>query len=393
MEKIAPISSIKVKWSTQMVLLMTLFNFGLHAQFSFHNLGNIKMHQDAQIGFHENLINDGTFDENLGLVGFYNDDRAYISGAFKPVFNDVEIMVANNLFLEVGLAITHNSNFVLGDVVTPRNLTDIQLEYRNQAFYTGATDNRKVDGYTAITDRTDFIFPTGSSQRLRPLQLLSNSMNSAAKAAYFDEKPNSPTTFSGGFDTTKTADIIIAISENEFWDVDSDVPSKVRLIWDDQSNLTAFLDSIENLRVVGWNTADKLWEDLGGTDINGDFNSGSITSNIFVPDQYAIITFGGSLSKESITLDNYFLTPNGDGINDFFHLEAVSISPNNRLQVFNRWGRKVYHEQNYTNRFNGEDNVNSVFAGNNKLPAGIYFYIIDLYDIAIEHQGYLYIEQ
>ena len=37
------------------------------AQTAFHNFGNVQIHDQGQIGFHIDLINDGDFDENLGL--------------------------------------------------------------------------------------------------------------------------------------------------------------------------------------------------------------------------------------------------------------------------------------------------------------------------------------
>lgn len=375
------------------LFLMNIAPLVSYAQFSFHNFGNIKMHENAQIGFHENLINDGSFDENLGLAGFYNSDVAFVSGAFKPVFNDLEIMVANNIFLEVGLGITNNGNFILGNVVTPRNLMDINLEYRNQAFYTGETELTKVDGYAAINNIQNFTFPTGTDVRLRPLQLSSNSVNNAAKSAYFEENPNNPSTFFTSFNTENRADILLAVSEHEFWDLDADVPSTVSLTWDTVSDLPSFLDDIENLRVVGWNSNSALWEDLGVTNLNGDLSAGTITSAIFVPNNYTVLTFGGSLSTQSITLGDFLLTPNGDGINDFLELKAVSLSPNNRLRIFNRWGRAVYEEENYNNLFDGTANVSAVINSDKKLPAGVYFYIINLFDIDFIHQGYLYIDQ
>ncbi len=384
---------MKTKLSLLILILMALNHSGAHAQFSFHNFGNIKMHEDAQMGFHENLINDGSFDENLGRAGFYNTDVAFVSGAFKPVFHDVEIMVGNALFLEVGLTITNNSNFVLGNVVTLKSFLDVNLEYRNQAFYTGETEPNKVDGYAAINNKQNFTFPIGNAQRLRPLTITSNSINNTAKSAYFEENPNSPSTFATSFTTEKRTDILKAISEIEFWDLDSDVPSSVSLTWDVQSDLSSFLDELENLRVVGWNSTGEQWEDLGAVDLNGDFGSGQITSDLFVPNDYSVLTFGSSLSKESISLGDYLLTPNGDGINDFLEFEAVSLSPNNQLRIFNRWGRTVYEEKNYNNLFDGKANVSGVFDKNKGLPAGVYFYIINLFDIDIAHQGHLYIDQ
>jgi len=74
-------------------------------------------------------------------------------------------------------------------------------------------------------------------------------------------------------------------------------------------------------------------------------------------------------------------------------IDAVSLSPNNILQIYNRWGRLVFEEKNYNNTFDGIANVSSVFKRNDRLPAGVYFYLISLEDIDIFHQGYLYLEQ
>ncbi|CAM3304743.1 gliding motility-associated C-terminal domain-containing protein [Zobellia roscoffensis] len=374
-------------------LIASMSSPQMMAQDSFHNYGNIKMHESAQIGFYQDLINDGSFDDNKGLAGFYNEDVAFISGAFRPVFEDLEIVVDNDLVLEVGIGITNNSNFISGDLVTPRYLVDTNIEYITNSFYNGDTDFTKVDGYSAIKNKKEFLFPIGHFDKLRPLKLASEQINENAKSAYFYEDPNSPSTFGTSFYTEDRTDILIAISNHEFWDLDTKTPSKVTLGWDTESNLPSFLDAIENLRVVGWHSERNIWEDLGNTGLDGDFDQGEITSDVFTPDDYTVISFGGSLSMQSVDLGNYLLTPNGDGNADFFVLKAVSISPNNKLTIFNRWGRAVYEATNYNNTFEGTANVNGVYNTAKKLPAGVYFYIIDLKDIGLKHQGFLYINQ
>ncbi|WKX77201.1 gliding motility-associated C-terminal domain-containing protein [Zobellia laminariae] len=374
-------------------LVLSMYSNNMVAQDSFHNFGNMKMHEDAQIGFYQNLINDGSFDDNKGLAGFYNEDIAYISGAFRPVFKDLEIVVDKDLILEVGIGITNNSNFISGDLVTPKFLVDTNIEYINDAFYNGDTNFTKVDGYSAVRNKQDFTFPVGHFDKLRPLKLSSDLINENAKSAYFFEDPNHPSTFHTTFSTENRTDILVSISNEEFWDLDTEVSSKVTLGWDTDSSLSSFIDDVENLRVVGWHTEHSIWEDLGNTAMEGDFNQGEITSDVFTPDDYTIITFGGSLSRQSVDLGNYLMTPNGDGKADFLVLEAVSLSPNNQLTIYNRWGRAVYEATNYDNTFGGTANVSSVVATSKKLPAGVYFYIIDLKDIDVKHQGFLYINQ
>ena len=92
------------------------------------------------------------------------------------------------------------------------------------------------------------------------------------------------------------------------------------------------------------------------------------------------------------------LTPNGDGKNDIFYLEGIECYPNNKVEIFNRYGAKVFETSSY-------DNVTNVFKGasdsslnvsNGMLPQGTYFYVISYDNIVdnlknVQKTGYLYI--
>lgn len=69
-----------------------------------------------------------------------------------------------------------------------------------------------------------------------------------------------------------------------------------------------------------------------------------------------------------ITPPNVF-TPNGDGINDTWVIEGLSDYAGCRVQVFNRYGQKVYSTQGYSKNWNGTMNGKVV-------PSGTYYYII-----------------
>jgi gliding motility-associated-like protein len=58
----------------------------------------------------------------------------------------------------------------------------------------------------------------------------------------------------------------------------------------------------------------------------------------------------------TIYIPNVF-TPNGDGINDFFFPQGVSIDPNNYdMSIFDRWGNLMYHTNELTGQWNGTKN-------------------------------------
>ncbi|WP_431137985.1 gliding motility-associated C-terminal domain-containing protein, partial [Psychroserpens mesophilus] len=80
------------------------------------------------------------------------------------------------------------------------------------------------------------------------------------------------------------------------------------------------------------------------TAVEGGRDYGSLTSDYFVPSGYEIITIGGTGGSENyrtVELDNYYLSPNGDGVNETLEIEAAREMPGNNLQIYNRYGQLV----------------------------------------------------
>lgn len=78
-------------------------------------------------------------------------------------------------------------------------------------------------------------------------------------------------------------------------------------------------------------------------------------------------------------------SPNGDNLNDTFTIRGLNGHPNNRVCVYNRWGNLVYQGDDYQNDWKGDWNGNF-------LPAGSYFYVIDLNDTnGTQYSGLLYL--
>ena len=96
------------------------------------------------------------------------------------------------------------------------------------------------------------------------------------------------------------------------------------------------------------------------------------------------------------------VSPNGDGSNDFFYLEGIDCYPNNTVEIYNRWGVKVFETSGYDNiskLFTGYSDGRATISRNELLPTGTYFYIMK-YDYSIdgindikniEKSGYLYL--
>lgn len=381
-----------------LVFISVLFGLGgLTAQTALYNNGNLRIHDGGTLGFHTDLINDAPFDENRGLVGFYGDNIS-VFGTVVPLFYDVEVAVENDLILTLGLDTGNNTNFIFGDVFTPKANPAVYYNFLSDAFYNGEDNLRKINGYAAITNKQDLMFPVGSNEALRPLTLNSESVNLFAKCAYFFQNPGSQSVIPGDFNIEVLDVDIAAVSNMEFWRLEGSVPSTISISWNRESNMANLTDDATTIIPVGWSKVSQRWINLEATFVTGDLEQGFTTSATFVPNDYEIITLGVSqipfepLEKEVLTLDNFFVSPNGDGINDRFFVEELAESPNNMVRIYDRFGLKVFEQANYVDEFEGFSNVgNIVFGREDGLPIGVYFYTIDMLDLDLKYQGFLYL--
>ncbi|MBC7400599.1 MAG: gliding motility-associated C-terminal domain-containing protein, partial [Mucilaginibacter sp.] len=63
-------------------------------------------------------------------------------------------------------------------------------------------------------------------------------------------------------------------------------------------------------------------------------------------------------------------TPNNDGINDTWNIKYLDTYPTAVVEVFNRYGAKVFSSNNYAIPWDGKFN-------GAVLPFGVYYYVID----------------
>lgn len=363
------------------ITLFFVFAFA-KAQTAFYNFGNIQIHDQGEIGFHIDLINDGTFDNNLGLAGFYNtQNELFVSGSNQPIFFDMEVAVEDDLNLEVAVGVSNFLEFLNGRVITPRDQIDVNLDFTNNGIYLGASNDRHVDGYINNDGDLDFTFPTGDDARLRTISVVrEDNTFTSYTAAYFFENPNIPSTLGSPFVTSNFQNTLSIISNVEYWDLNGNVPTKVILTWDEQSQVPILADDTSSLRVVGFSTALNQWVDLGNSGVNGSIDNGEIGSDIFNPELYSALTIGSVLKGSGAITVHNIITPNGDGVNDTLVIEGLSTVPDNELFIYNRWGVEVYRRKDYDNSFRGISDGRATVNESSELPVGTYYYVLKLKD-------------
>ncbi|WP_299122249.1 gliding motility-associated C-terminal domain-containing protein [uncultured Tenacibaculum sp.] len=378
-------------------ITILIFTYSISAQTAFHNFGNVKMHTNASIGFHTDLTNDGTLDDdNVGLVGFYsNNETRIVSGNNKAIFYNVEIDTNNDLELRSSLGITNELSFINGKVITPKSDTSISLDFIQHDFYAGEDDNRHVDGYAAVSGTEEFIFPIGDDNRLRPMIIPTQNLNTTFKGAYFSEDPNSPTTFTQTFLTNQKQVFIENISQLEFWDLNGANKTTVTLTWDNQSDIAAIANNVAELKVVGWSKTENKWMNLGNSNVSGNLTSGQVTSNEFIPDDYEIITIGAGVADGELDDVNIIFTPNGDSTNETLVFEGLEQYNRNVLEIYNRWGNIVYKTSDYKNDWKGKSSGRATINSNDDLPVGTYFYTLKFGNDSLSktQKGWVYIQR
>ncbi|WP_375587544.1 gliding motility-associated C-terminal domain-containing protein [Flagellimonas aurea] len=371
------------------------------AQEGLYNSGNFTVHNDAQVGLHTNLINNANFDQTTGLVGFYGNRPITVTGSIPPTFWDTEILMDNNVLLDIPLMVRNNVNFILGDFLTPTSTPTVNLNFMEDGFFGGESDASKVTGFAEVNNRNVFSFPVGDAEQLRPLTFNAQGTVPQAICAYFFENPSAPTSLSQTFDVEEKVNNIGTVTDREFWVLQGNVPVQVTISWNTRSSLITIPNAtVESIIVVGWNKSSNQWVVIGNTAYSGDITNGFVTSETFVPNDYAAITFGtvplptDTFAVNNPTLGNYFLSPNGDGINDFLVIDGMEESPNNSLRIFNRYGQKVFERINYTNEFRGVANTGSMVPNQaTGLPEGVYFYLVTLDDLGLEYNGFLFLDK
>ena len=77
------------------------------------------------------------------------------------------------------------------------------------------------------------------------------------------------------------------------------------------------------------------------------------------------------------------VSPNGDGLNDTWNLSGFNVK---NVEIFNRYGVKVYSKANYTEEWHGQSD------NGNELPDGTYYYVVEFNDNPVK-TGWVYINR
>ncbi len=136
--------------------------------------------------------------------------------------------------------------------------------------------------------------------------------------------------------------------------------------------------SVKSTAIGGTGQFSYVWTSISGTDQLQNANSDTTSLTATVANTFVVTAKDQCGTEASDTVDvkiklcevevpNIF-TPNGDATNNKFVIKGISDFPNTLVQIFDRWGNKVYETANYNDEkaWDGEGS-----------DSGTYFYLVN----------------
>ena len=330
-----------------------------------------------------------------------NQGYQQISGASPSDFYDV---ILNNPTSIMGFDLQNEMN-IKGSLDFQDGIMQVDSLKGMLTFYPGAkalnpVDKSHAEGYVDKIGKDNFTYPIGDKgvYRYAKISSVPNEKN-AYQSKYI---LNDHEFFRQHNETDNTIKIL---NTKEYWKVEKSNNVKgdilLTLSWDNRTTSPDVLgDSTSNLHIVRWDENRKIWEDQGGI-VSSELKE--VTTAISIKN-YGYFTLAKILNPLSQDVDIEifnFVTVNADSKNDHFLIKNIENYPKNKVEIYNRWGVKVFETEQYNNSdnaFRGYSNGRVTFKKGEKLPTGTYFYILTYENlgakesVVVKKSGYLHLE-
>ena len=118
------------------------------------------------------------------------------------------------------------------------------------------------------------------------------------------------------------------------------------------------------------------WDNFVETPLNEGLPSGSIGLTVTDNHGCTSVQQASIPSSDEVCIKPFSaFSPNGDMNNDYWHIDNIELYPDGLVEVFNRWGDRVYSTKRYINAWDGA--WDGTFD-NQLLPSATYYYVINL---------------
>lgn len=360
-----------------------------------HNKPDGDFVNDGNVYYHKNLYNAGliTFTPSLGGSTFFVGlENQVIQTDLESEFFNITIdntSAQPAIFQNGDLSVMNKADFRRG--IVNNSPFGSSFVFKSGSYYSGASDASHIDGKVVKHNYDSFVMPVGDKEKLRSF-FMNSSAGQNSSAQYFLENSNVHYPHS-----SKESDIWI-IDNAEYWNIDILTGSNIilTLSWDEVTTPQEVISPLDqtSMQIVGWNAGSGKWERQIGSQ---DMESQNVTAMVKGKGIYTLarVKVREEFPKDLVIYNG--ISANNDGVNDVFFIKNIEKYPRNTVEIYNRWGAKVYATEGYGmsgNLFRGISEGDITINKGDKLPSGTYFYIIKLkatYGNTVDKTGYLYI--
>lgn len=386
--------------------LFVMPNTEVSTMANLENKENAILLNDGILYVYKDFTNNGLFDYSTNKKTGYTIFRglkAYkqeLGGTKSSKFYDVLFDNPTSdfaFYLKSDMVISGTANFYEG--IVNMDHQEASMAFLSKAKAINASNKSFVSGMVEKEGNDAFVFPIGKKGFYRHAGL-SNSKEASNTfyGEYFLDNSNALHAHQN-----KALDIEW-INDAEYWVIETEKLNGhaiLSLSWNENTTPSKLLkEDKAAIHIVRWDKKQHMWVDEGGFPDEG---AKTITTPVAVED-YGVFTLG--LIKENTEVEGEIfvfnaVSPNDDNLNDYLIIENIHRFPVNHIEIFNRWGVKVYETRNYNsngNVFKGYSEGRGTVKKSEKLPSGTYYYILK-YDRTdangsrtISKSGYLHLE-
>ncbi len=346
------------------------------------NLESGEFYNDGEVFIYSHYNNNGIVDfyQETGITRFLGDSDQILSGMHVSYLHDVHFNNRSSAvpFLLTGSVDINGVAVFYDGIVDNRNFGG-EITFRDRANHINTSDDSHVDGTVNKLGNTNFVFPIGNGGYYR-FGSISAPTDSLAifKGTFFFKNSNDQ------YSHELKAGIIEEIDNREYWTLEEMGPDEdilITLSWHEVTTPASIRVAAETgtLTIVRWDEATNMWVDEGGA---LDPGNQTVTTAISGTGVFTL----GKLKADDTSpggLTVYTgVSPNGDGLNDFFFIDIPNDGSIRDLHVkiFNRWGVKVFESDNYGvggDVFDGFSSGRLTVRNNKRLPTGTYYYLLN----------------
>ncbi|PBJ04039.1 gliding motility-associated C-terminal domain-containing protein [Flavobacterium sp. ACN6] len=359
---------------------------------------------DGEVYIWSDFKNEGliTFSpEQDGITVFEGKEHQKIEGNGSTGFQNLRFNKSSSeipIELHTEISVALKAYFTTG-IVSAEDYEGL-LVFEKGAAHANTNNSSYFDGSIIKNGDEAFIFPTGQNGYYRNLEIAATKeVISSFKGSYYYKNSNE------FYPHSNKAGAINLINENEYWVLErlgGNANAILTISWDELTTTPSAIAAapLEEIHIVRWNADENIWVDEGG--VVNEYEK-TVSTPISVSGYgvftLARVSISGIVPCNKLVVYNA-VSANGDGLNDYFKIDGLKSCSdgNNKVQIYDRWGVKVYETNNYDengNVFRGYSDAKNIIGGTKLLPAGTYFYVLTISggssSQAINKTGYLYL--